>query len=71
VSSTSSISLPSPCKIPSSDFIPILRQHINHFWSSYWNSLPANFASKYKSVVPVILKKIWFFNLKLSRTSIT
>jgi hypothetical protein len=52
--STSSIA---PCKILFSDFIPILRQHINHLWLSYWNSLLANFAFKYKSVVPVILKK--------------
>jgi hypothetical protein len=62
--------LTSPCKIPFSDFLPILRQHINYLWSSYWNNLPANFASKYKSVIPNILKKTWFNNLKLSRLSI-
>jgi hypothetical protein len=62
--------LPFPCKIPSTYFLPILRQHINYLWSSYWNNLPANFASKYKSIVPSILKKTWFDNLKLLRTSI-
>lgn len=65
---SSTISLPFPCRISSSDFLLILHQHC--LWFSYWNGFPADFASKYKSVVPNKLKKIWLNNLKLSRTSI-
>jgi len=60
----------SPSKLPSSNFIPILRQHINKLWSSQWNELPPNFATKFIINVPKIPKNTWFNNLKLSKASI-
>jgi ribonuclease HI len=40
--------------ISCSDFTPLLRYHVSTLWSAYWNNVPANFASKFKSVVPNI-----------------
>lgn len=34
--------------------------------SAYWNNSPANFVSRFKSIVPVIPNKLWFKDLTLS-----
>jgi len=56
--------------IPRSDFTPLLRRHVSSLWSAYWNNLPANFASKFKSSVPNIGSDIWFKHISLSRSFI-
>ncbi|KAL4112254.1 hypothetical protein QTP88_016075 [Uroleucon formosanum] len=58
--SSSNFISPSFSPIPWSDFTPLLRHHIFNLWSAYWHNLPANFASKYKSIVPNIINNIWF-----------
>jgi hypothetical protein len=68
---TSNTILPPLAKLPWTDLTPLLRRHITCLWSNNWNNLPAHFASKYKSLVPVISnKKTWFFKLDLSRSTI-
>ncbi|KAL4082944.1 hypothetical protein QTP88_029442 [Uroleucon formosanum] len=61
--SSSNFISPSFSLIPWSDFTPLLRHHIFNLWSAYWHNLPANFASKYKSIVPNIINNIWFRNV--------
>ncbi|KAL4154606.1 hypothetical protein QTP88_000463 [Uroleucon formosanum] len=61
--SSSNFISPSFSLIPWSDFTPLLRHHIFNLWSAYWHNLPANFASKYKSIVPNIINNIWFRNI--------
>jgi hypothetical protein len=70
--STSNTILPPLAKLPWTDFTPLLRCHITCLWSNYWNNLPAHFASKYKSIAPLpsLIKKTWFFNLDLPRSTI-
>jgi len=53
----------SPVHLLWTDFIPILRRNTASFWSNYWNKLPANSATKYKTVVPIIQKKLGFTTL--------
>ncbi|KAL4099050.1 hypothetical protein QTP88_023545 [Uroleucon formosanum] len=62
--SSSNFISPSFSPIPWSDFTPLLRHHIFNLWSVYWHNLPANFASKYKSIVPNIINNIWFKNIE-------
>jgi len=52
--SSSNFISPSFSLIPWSDFTPLQRRHISTPWSTYWNNLPANFASTFKSIVPNI-----------------
>ncbi|KAL4154290.1 hypothetical protein QTP88_002112 [Uroleucon formosanum] len=61
--SSSNFISPSFSPIPWSDFTPLLRHHIFNLWSAYWHNLPANFASKNKSIVPNIINNIWFKNI--------
>ncbi|KAL4097378.1 hypothetical protein QTP88_022167 [Uroleucon formosanum] len=68
--SSSNFISPSFSPIPWSDFTPLLRHHIFNLWSAYWHNLPANFASKYKSIVPNIINNIWFKNVLLPRAFI-
>jgi hypothetical protein len=55
--STSNTILLPLAKLPWTDLTPLLRHHIICLWSNYWNNLPAHFASKYKSIVPLISNK--------------
>jgi ribonuclease HI len=65
--SSSNLICPSLSLIPWTDLVPILRHHVLTLWSTYWNNLPGHFASRYRSLVPVIHNKIWFKDLTLSR----
>lgn len=58
-------------QLPLSDFTPFIKRYISNLWSSYWNNLPANFASIYKNITPNILNNIWFSKLDLHRSHIT
>ncbi|XP_060846488.1 uncharacterized protein LOC132926168 [Rhopalosiphum padi] len=58
--STSNIILPSVTLLPHSDFTPFIKRYTTNLWSSYWNNLPGNFASRYRDITPNILNNIWF-----------
>jgi len=67
----SNTTIPPLAQLPCSDFHPLLSRHITSLWSNHWNNLPANFAAKYKSIVPCVSnKKTWFYNLDLPRSTI-
>uniref|UniRef100_A0A2S2Q117 ribonuclease H n=1 Tax=Sipha flava TaxID=143950 RepID=A0A2S2Q117_9HEMI len=68
--STSNLICPSLTHLPRTDFIPILRRHISNLWCAYWSNLSAEFATRYKNIVPNVLNKTWFYNLNLPRSSI-
>ncbi|KAF0765352.1 RNase H domain-containing protein, partial [Aphis craccivora] len=68
--STSKLICPSLTLLPHTDFIPIIRHHTKLLWSLQWSNLPAEFAAKYKHIVPNIPHETWFNNLNLSRSSI-
>jgi hypothetical protein len=52
--SSSKLTSPFFSLIPWSNFISLLRFYVLNLWSIYWNNLPINFASTFKSVVPNI-----------------
>lgn len=66
--SSSKFISPSSSLIPWSDFTLLLQRHISTLWSAYWNNLPANIASKFKSIVLNIGTDIWFKNVSLLRS---
>lgn len=68
--STFNLICPALTQLPRTDFIPNLRRHISNLWSTYWSNLPAEFATRYKNIVPNILNKTWFDNLNLPRSTI-
>lgn len=43
---------------PQADLTPTLRRHVSSLWSSYWNNLPVNLPSKFKSIELNILNKV-------------
>ena len=67
---SSNVSRPSISLIPWSDLLLNLRRHVFALWSTYWNTLPENFSSRYKSIMPNIPNNIWFLNLDLTRSYI-
>jgi len=67
---TSNLIRPSIYNLPFTDFIPILRHHTSKLWLSQWLNSPANFAARFKSIVPVIPSSFWFQNLNLSTSFI-
>ena len=69
--STASLRVPSICRIPWSDFSPVLRTCVNSLWQRHWNSLPPNFATWYRSITPSIPPRPWFHDLYLTRKAIS
>jgi len=68
--STSNLTCPALTQLRHTDFVPILRCHISNLWSTYWSNLPAEFATRYKNIVPNIQNKICFNNLNSPRSTI-
>jgi hypothetical protein len=58
---------PSFSQLLHSDFTPLIKQHSTNTWFSLWNNLPAGFASRYKNIIPNIIRKTWFNILLLHR----
>jgi len=52
-----------------SDFTPFIKRYISNLWSSYWNNLPTDFASRYRDITTNI-NNIWFSKLEKHRSHI-
>jgi hypothetical protein len=68
--STKSLINSSPLKLPASDILPIHRKLLRKAWQSKWESLPENFASWHRQIVPSIPTHPWYKDLKISRSVI-